>query len=192
MSTDAMLKNEFKTIILPMYKKLYPKSPLPTELEVWEGDQLDGGAVEGMVYVYSGVGKQLRAIRLYALAHESGHVATVEQGKGLGLGNHIPAPEEYKKSEHLADLIAMHTIRRCDPLLAKTIQGYFTTIKDLLGAADDMHPSGEKRVGLMSEYMMGAGIPAVTAGPVDIKAAEGATKCFNQIFTRTWNANSVD
>jgi len=199
MPTDDVLKNEFKTIILPMYKKLYPKSPMPAELEVWPGDQVDGGAVQGLVYVTEAVGKQLRAIRLYAMAHESGHVATVEQATILGLGTSIPGAGAivYKKSEYLADLIGLHTIRRCDSQLAETIRGYFSQINTLLGNGDDMHPSGDKRVALMTEYMVNATAPAVTSSSAQglnaaVKNAESASQTFGQIFRRIWAATVLD
>jgi hypothetical protein len=176
------LKKDYKTEVLPLYRKRYAQSELPEGIEVWEGGQVDGGAYDKNVFVYEGVYKLPRALRLWALAHETGHVVTLNEGAKCGLGAAVPEPGSYKKSEYLADLIATHVISEYNPGLAESIKGMLAKLATELGAADEMHPSGDDRVAMMEAYLKGRSLHG--------KDETAWTKTFVPLFCQVWTATS--
>lgn len=175
------MQQDYKNEILPLFRRRYTATDLPTGLEVWEGGQVDGGAFDKTVFVYEGVYSLSRPLRLWALAHETGHVVTVNEANKIGCGAAIPAPGEYKKSEYLADLIATHIIFEGNPSLGESVKGLLTTLATELGGADSMHPSGADRTGVIGEYLAARG---------EHRAGDETlwNNAFAPLFRRVWNA----
>ncbi|MCP3940542.1 MAG: hypothetical protein GY710_03555, partial [Desulfobacteraceae bacterium] len=142
---------------------------------------IDGGAVEGMVYISQGVADLPIYLRYFAIAHESSHVVTIEQAKQFGLGTEIPKGgnyTEYYKSEFLADLIATHQTLKHNPKQSKQVQAHYRELEKTLGKSDAMHPSGGERIRLLKRYHR------------MIKINKNPDRAFQNLFTCIWKGKN--
>ncbi len=150
----TFLKLHFTAVILPAYKKQYPlTSNLPNELTIYEGDMsINGDGAMNYVAVTEGVAKEKSAaMRLFALAHETGHSVTTDEFQSHGKAAYYPMGPDAKLWEYIADIIGMRMLKAQLPTQAAAIASELGYLAGWLGAGDLMHPDGSKRAELLGK-----------------------------------------
>ena len=147
---EDLYRNEYR----PAWVLAYGASDLPSDLTIFPGPDFDGGAVEGMVFIYEGVLSASDEIVKFALAHEMSHVVQTRVGQRYGLS--LPDTENEasrgKRSEYMADLIGYHTLFSNFSKDANEVAFTFPKLEQLLGSGDSMHPPGKDRVRRLIAY----------------------------------------
>jgi hypothetical protein len=144
----ALYRDEFR----PLWAQVWGAQGLPAEIVV-EGNALDRTGGEDWVMIGGGVLAYTKAVAWFAIAHEMSHSVTPSAVRKLGV--RFPDRTELERcriAEHAADLIAFHTLVRHRRRYASAIHSGLDVIATLLGGADDMHPAGTARAGLLKEY----------------------------------------
>jgi hypothetical protein len=150
----AFLKLHFTGVILPAYKKQYPAtSNLPAELTIYEGDNsINGDGAQNYVAVTEGVAKEKSyAMRVFALAHETGHSVTMDEFQSHGKTAYYPMGADAKLWEYIADIIGMRMLKAQLPAQADAVMGEIGYLASWLGPGDNMHPDGNKRAELLQK-----------------------------------------
>jgi len=163
--------------VLPLYKE-YSDVEIPTEFKIDKNDLgINAGASFGYVEVSQGlINLTKKDIQLFALTHEVAHIVTLSQANKFNLQGSIPENghiNEYKKSEYLADLIAIHLIKSQNSLYFQSIKNNFNILKSILGTETYTHPSGENRVKLMNDY-------------IELSKRKIETIAFKEIYLKIW------
>ena len=150
----TFLRLHFKSVILPAYTKQYPStSNLPPELTIYEGDMsINGDGAMNYVAVTEGVAKETSyAMRMFALAHETGHSVTMDEFQAHGKAAYYPMGPDAKLWEYIADIIGMRMLKAQLPSQASAIMAELGYLATWLGAGDAMHPDGSKRAELLGK-----------------------------------------
>ena len=150
----TFLKLHFKAVILPAYRKQYPATAnLPNELTIYDGDtSINGDGGVNYVAVTEGVAKEKsQAMRLFALAHETGHSVTMDEFQSHGKTAYYPMGPDAKLWEYIADIIGMRMLKAQLPGQAAAIMGELGYLASWLGPGDPMHPDGTKRAELLEK-----------------------------------------
>lgn len=153
-ASESWVKQEWAFRILPAFRRVYPDGDFPAELMVVPGRFFDGFGSPGLVAVDEAVVAEVSsAVRLFALAHETGHCVAYLQCEKFGLTtpNTENGPNK-KKHEMMADLIAMRVLQDKLPSTADVIRANYNLIAQKLGAGDSEHPSGHERVKVMKKF----------------------------------------
>lgn len=142
--------------VLPLFAD-YENLNIPPELVIDEEDlNINAGAAFNYVEVSRGlVNADHLSIQIFVLAHEVAHIATTNQAIKFGLNGEIPRgteTNEYKKAEYLADLIAVHLIKKELPSQFNQLKSSCSTLKNLLGSEIFTHPSGVDRIASLEVY----------------------------------------
>lgn len=177
-SKEEQLQKLYTTAIKPLFKK-YKNTNIPNSFTVDSKDNsINAGASHNFLTVSQGlVSSKKEYIQTYVLAHEIAHIITLNQAELFGLQGAIPSGEktnDYKKSEYLADLIAIHLIKKHLPKEFNLLQKDFVSLKIMLGNGDFMHPSGSKRVNMMKTY-------------INDSLNKTPSSVFENIFKQIWN-----
>lgn len=157
LSKEQQLKQLYTTIVKPMFKA-YKSTNIPTTFTVDTKDHsINAGSAHNYLEVSQGlVNSKKKHLQIYVLTHELSHIVTLKQAELFGLKGAIPRGKktnDYKKSEYLADLIAVHLINTHQPKQLDLLRKDFSFLKELLGKGDFMHPSGVERIEMMQTYM---------------------------------------
>lgn len=178
LSKEEQLQQLYTTVIKPLFKT-YKNTDIPNKFTIDTKDNsINGGATHRFLEVSQGlVNSEKKHLQVYVLAHEISHIVTLNQAKIFNLKGAIPSEKntnDYKKSEYLADLIAIHLINTQLPEQFKPLYKDFNILKTILGNGDYMHPSGSKRVEMMENY-------------INKTLNETPTVVFENIFKQIWN-----
>lgn len=139
----------------------YTEVEIPEAFKINKNDLgINAGAAFGYVEVSQGlVNLTKEHIQLFALSHEVAHIVTIAQARIFGLQGSIPrgnTTNDYKKSEYLADLIAIHLIKTKLNKDFNLLIEDFPFLLNLLGTATFTHPSGSDRVNNINTYIENA------------------------------------
>jgi hypothetical protein len=154
----SFVEQEWSFRILPAYRRTYPAGDFPEGLTVVPGQFFDGFGAPGLVAIDEAVVAEVDSgVRLFALAHETGHcVVYLEcQNRNLQTPNTDTGANK-KKHEMLADLIAMRVLGEKLPSTQSRVVASYGALAQKLGAGDAEHPSGADRVRVMKTYTDGA------------------------------------
>lgn len=178
LSNEDALKKLYTNTVIPLFDN-FNNVEIPTEFKIDTSDNsINAGASFGYVEVSQGLTNYKKDyIQVYVLAHEVAHIVTIKQADLLGLDGYIPSgsiTNDYKKAEYLADLIAIHLLNTKLPDLMKLICSDFEKIQALLGPGSFTHPSGEKRIDIMNQYLIGGEITT-------------SSDSFETVFRQIWN-----
>lgn len=178
LSKEEQLQKLYSIVVKPMFT-VYKNINIPSSFIIdTNNNSINAGAANNYLEVSQGlVNYDKKHIQIYVLAHEIAHIVTLNQASKFNLGNSIPPGKtmnEYKKSEYLADLIAIHLINLNEPKQIKLLNTDFDTIKQILGSSDYMHPSGAERVELMKKY-------------INESEKELPSNTFKKMFIEIWN-----
>lgn len=150
---EAMVRNFWTGTIKPAFLSAIPGSDLPVSLDIQAGG-VDGYGGPGLVVICSGtVDTNDRVFITFALAHETGHCAVPTICKAIGIT--VPqtvSQSDFRTHEVLADITGMWVLFQCCPGLYDQVISHRNTIAMNLGAADYQHPSGQKRMQILSKF----------------------------------------
>lgn len=157
LTKKQQLQKLYTTIVKPMFVA-YKNSDIPNNFTIDTKDNsINAGATQNFLEVSQGlVNSKKKYLQVYVLAHELSHIVTLNQAEIFGLKGAIPSGKktnDYKKSEYLADLIAIHLMSTYLPEEMSLLHKDFNVLKVLLGKGDFMHPSGLERVKMMEIYI---------------------------------------
>ena len=157
LTKEDQLKKLYTTAIITMFNN-FKDVEIPTEFRVDANDNsINAGASFGYVEVSQGlVNNEGKFLQIYVLSHEVAHIVTINQASIFDLGDQIPngsITNAYKKSEYLADLIAIHLMNKKLNSEFELLIADFTSLENLLGTSTFTHPSGIERVVLMKTYL---------------------------------------
>lgn len=157
LSKKEQLERLYTTIVKPIFST-YKDAQIPNNFVVDTTDiSINAGSTHEYLEVSQGlINDNKEHIQIFVLSHEIAHIVTLNQAKEFKIGNIIPSGKtinDYKKSEYLADLIAIHLINAHLPKQLKLLVQNFDKIEQLLGSSDFMHPSGKERVRMMKKYI---------------------------------------
>lgn len=177
-SKEEQLQSLYISVVKPLFKT-YKNADIPNKFTIDTKDNsINGGTTHRFLEVSQGlVNSEKKYLQVYVLAHEISHIVTLNQAKIFNLKGAIPSEKntnDYKKSEYLADLIAIHLINTQLPEQFKPLYKDFNILKTILGNGDYMHPSGSKRVEMMENY-------------INKTLNETPTVVFENIFKQIWN-----
>lgn len=172
------LQKLYTSVVKPLFK-MYKDAPIPDNFTVDVKDtSINAGASHHFLEVSQGlINSEKKYLQIYVLAHEISHIVTLNQAELFGLKGAIPSGKntnDYKKSEYLADLIAIYLIQKNLPKQFNLLQNDFDFIQTILGSGNFMHPSGEKRVNLMKTYIKNS-------------LSKTPSNSFENIFKQIWN-----
>lgn len=175
---EEQFKKKYNDVVVPLFID-YNGVNIPSDLTINKDDKtVDAGASFGYIEVSQGlIEYDKEYIKIYVLAHEVAHIVTLRQAEKFGLEKLIPSGKEtndYKKSEYLADLIAIHLINKNLPKQKKILYNDFNTLKLLLGRGDYMHPSGSERINMITVYLKGS-------------QETSPSSSFKDTFIKIWN-----
>ena len=175
------VRRDFEANIRPKFSDRFPGEGLENcLLKLNKNDpNIDGGAIVGQIDITIPAIQLEETLRTFILYHEMGHVITVFQAQNLLLGNVVPGDrlKLFKKSEFLADLIAVHLMDEGDrDRLVTTLR---RNLQAILGPGDNMHPPGKDRVQRIVNYSN------AIHGVVNDAQKEAR---FEQSFREMWNA----
>lgn len=177
LSKEQQLKQLYTTIVKPMFK-VYKSANVPTTFTVdIKDNSINAGSAHNFLEVSQGlVNSKKKHLQIYVLTHELSHIVTLNQAKLFELKGAIPKgnkTNDYKKSEYLADLIAIHLISTYQPKQLDLLRKDFSFLKVLLGKGDFMHPSGVERVKMMENY-------------INQSTKKDALTTFKNLFKKVW------
>ncbi len=177
LTKEEQLEKLYKESVMPLFEN-FKDVEIPTDFKIDAKDNsINAGASFGYVEVSQGlINNEKKFLQIYVLAHEVSHIVTISQASKFEFGNEIQKGEvtnPYKKSEYLADLIAIHLINKNLGAEMNLLTSYFNKLSNLLGSSSFTHPSGIERVALMSDYVTGC----KTINP-DVM--------FKQLFNQIW------
>lgn len=157
LDNETKLKQLYYNTIIPLFSD-YNSIDIPSEFQIIKDDMsIDAGASFGYVEVSMGlVNLPKESIQLFALTHEVAHIATLNQARLFNLEGYVTNGafvNQYKKSEYLADLIAIHLIKTKAPIYFETLQENFNYLKRILGGETFTHPSGINRLKEINKYI---------------------------------------
>jgi hypothetical protein len=157
LSNQELLIKQYQELIIPLFKS-YSMVDIPTEFQVDPQDtSINAGASFGFIEVSQGlVDAKMEAIRVFVLAHEVAHLVTIAQARLFSLEGPIlrgTTTNDYKKSEYLADLIALHLIQSKLTKEFEYLLVDFDYLQQLLGSKTFTHPSGVDRILFLKEYL---------------------------------------
>lgn len=146
--------------VVPLYKD-FKGLELPSSIRIDEDDlEVNAGAAHGYVEISRGlINLDNEAIQIFVFSHELAHIATLVQARNFGVQDEIPGGAEtnaYKKAEYLADLMAIHLIRKKMPKEFGSLKRDFDQLEGILGSSRFTHPSGKERMQAISTYLEGA------------------------------------
>ena len=180
LTPEEQLIKLYTEVIVPLFED-FKEVEIPTEFKIDTSDNsINAGASFGYVEVSQGlINNEKKFLQIYVLSHEVAHIVTINQASIFDLGDQIPdgtTTNPYKKSEYLADLIAIHLMNKnLEPELRLLVSD-FNNLTNLLGTSSFTHPSGVKRVALMSEYISGC-------------EKTNSEQMFKQLFKQIWEMN---
>ncbi|MDO5981379.1 hypothetical protein [Flavivirga spongiicola] len=150
LTNQETLMNLYTKKILPLFSE-YDSIKFPSHYVIDKNDNtINAGAASGYIEVSQGlVDAPIDTIRIFVMAHELAHMATLAQASLFNLGNEIPngkLTNIYKKAELLADLIAFYKITVHLPKMARLMKQDFNVLKILFGNETFTHPSGKRRI----------------------------------------------
>ncbi|MCB2181943.1 MAG: hypothetical protein KQH63_07950 [Desulfobulbaceae bacterium] len=154
--TAINAQNLYQNQLRPVWVQYEQGNPvqLPANLTINPSLNIDGGAVPGFVETTQGaLNLPNDSLVWFCIAHEMSHHVT--QSVLAASNQAFPAVGlalNSKMGEHVADLIAFHTFMTDFPIRAKQIVSQFPALTNLLGAGDNMHPSGNQRVLFLQSY----------------------------------------
>jgi hypothetical protein len=154
----AGLAGEYTGTIRPAFVKRYGAGAVPIQIDIDMADaRFNGNGGFGFVQVTGGVARHPdAAVRLFAVAHETGHGVVFREMLRLGVAPWAPFTDgEARLHEHMADLVAMRVLRENQPAVANAIVGSLGHIADALGPAFGDHPSGDARAALIRRLVHG-------------------------------------
>lgn len=177
-SKEEQLQSLYISVVKPLFKT-YKNTDIPDSFTVDVKDNsINAGASHNFLEVSQGlVNSEKKHLQIYVLAHELSHIVTLNQAELFGLRGAIPSGEQtndYKKSEFLADLIAIHLMKTHLPKQFNLLQKDINSVKKILGNGNFMHPSGIDRVKLMQTY-------------IDESRNKTSAVVFENIFRQIWN-----
>ncbi|MFB9052056.1 hypothetical protein ACFFVB_03090 [Formosa undariae] len=154
---EDKLKQLYNATVIPLFSG-YNDIDIPTEFQIIEDEMgIDAGASFGYVEVSMGlINVSEESIQLFALTHEVAHIATLSQARLFNLDGYVssgPETNEYRKSEYLADLIAIHLIKSQEPVYFESLTKNFQELMNILGSGSFTHPSGPNRIKAMQNYI---------------------------------------
>jgi Zn-dependent peptidase ImmA (M78 family) len=180
LTKEEQLKKLYVESVIPLFEN-FKEVDIPTEFKIdIKDNSINAGASFGYVEVSQGlINNEKKQLQIFVLSHEVAHIVTINQASIFDLGDQIPdgaITNPYKKSEYLADLMAVHLIyKNLEPEL-KLLVSDFNNLTNLLGSSTFTHPSGVKRVALMLEYINGC-------------KKTNADEMFKQLFKQIWEMN---
>lgn len=155
----AVLKAEFSQRIRPAYIQAgyNVNGDVPGVLAVDEQDLgIEGFGSPGYVQVSMGiVNEPMRCLRIFAVAHESGHGVAYLACQNAGVVIPQTIGDGPKRHEHLADLIGMRVLMEYLREEAAGIYKNLNSLRTWLGNGDFQHPSGDRRTRLLSRLHKG-------------------------------------
>ena len=177
LSKEEQLKKLYIESVIPLFES-FQNVDIPTEFKIdIKDNSINAGASFGYVEVSQGlINNEKKFLQIYVLSHEVAHIVTINQASIFGLGNQIAngtKTNAYKKSEYLADLIAIHLMNKNLKSQSKLLVSDFNKLTNLLGTSTFTHPSGVERVALMTKYINGC----EKLNPNDM---------FKQLFEEIW------
>jgi hypothetical protein len=156
--SENFVLQEWQYRIRNAYRRAYPTGEIPDDLVIMEGHYFDGAGGPGFVGVDQAVAAEtVSSIRLFALAHETGHCVVCVECVRLGIiVPNTNTGANKKKHEMMADLVAMRVLGERLPSTQASIKANYPAIADRLGAGGVEHPSGMERTRIMKKYTDGA------------------------------------
>jgi hypothetical protein len=155
----AALMADYDNIIRPAYVRRYGDiANIAPHIFVNEGDpHFNGDGGVGMVLMTLGVAREpVRSLRLFALAHETGHgVVCLESMRLTGSVINTLSDADTRWHEFMADLIGMRVLKDYLPVVAAEVMSNLGLLSARLGPAFGQHPSGLERTALIRKLYFG-------------------------------------
>ena len=157
LSKEEKIRKLYTEKIIPLFTD-YIGVTIPVDFRIDKIDlSVNAGAAFGYVEISQGlINYEKEHIQIYVLAHEVAHIVTLNQANKFNLGTFIPSgttTNDYKKSEYLADLIAIHLMNIHLNEQLNLVSNEFTVLGSLLGHKSFTHPSSGERIKAMKEYL---------------------------------------
>ncbi|MGY5353915.1 hypothetical protein [Wenyingzhuangia sp. IMCC45467] len=179
-SKEEQIIKLYNTLVIPMFKD-YEQVDIPTAFKIDEEDLgINAGAAFGYVEISKGlIYHKKEIIQTFVLSHEVAHIVTLAQAKQFGLKGDIPRGtiiNDYKKAEFLADLIAVHLIKKTAPSHFELLEQEWHYLQSLLGVTTFTHPSGVDRIQSLKTY-------------IEKSKTQGEDLAFKECFVQIWSLN---
>ncbi len=177
LTKEEEIVKTYNESVLPLFKD-YNDVEIPTTFKVDKNDLgVNAGAAFGYVEISQGlINLSKEHIQLFALTHEVAHIVTILQAINFDLQGSVPKgtlTNDYKKSEYLADLIAIHLIKTKLGEDFNLLILDFPFLQNLLGAGSFTHPSGSDRINYINIYL-------------ENSLTKGDEEAFKDSFLRIW------
>lgn len=155
-SEKVTVQEFYNKEILPLYSS-YTKSEFPQTFTVDSSDlTINAGAAFGHLEISLGLVECTDdTIQMFAIAHELGHIVTLEQAERLNLGQEVPRGKtfnSYQKGELIADLMSVYSMSVRSRDYIGAIQRREPFFHELFADGDFAHPNSKIRLGNMFKY----------------------------------------
>lgn len=154
---EGRLRELYSETVVPLFEG-FKNVNIPTSFQVDQKDiSINAGAAFEHIEVSMGlINLENEPIQIFVLAHEISHLAVLEQAQIFGLQGELPKESQlnnYKKTELISDLIAIHLIKTNHPVVFDLIEADFSVLQEILGPASFTHPSGKERIDSLKKYI---------------------------------------
>lgn len=157
LTKEEQLKKLYNNTVIPLFNK-YKDVTIPSSFKIDSTDiYINAGAAFNYLEVSQGlVNYPKQYIQIYVLAHEVAHIVTLKQAKTFNLSEAIPSGKQtndFKKSEYLADLIAIYLLQTQLPEQMDALYKNIHVLNTILGGETYTHPSNKDRIKILKTYI---------------------------------------